>query len=104
MVASTPLMKIWEQMTEAYEYGIRQLWIVNVGDVKFQEIPLNYFMSLAYDFETWGSKIMNSAQIYTKMWIDKVFGSYTSQKNAKRFGKFWRVESAFKCSLEGLKH
>ena len=82
-VASTPLMKIWEQMTEAYEYGIRQLWIVNVGDVKFQEIPLNYFMSLAYDFETWGSKIMNSAQIYTKMWIDKVFGSYTSQKERK---------------------
>ena len=54
-VASVPLTKIWEQMTEAYAYGVRELWIVNVGDLKFQEYPLNYFMEMAYDFDTWGS-------------------------------------------------
>lgn len=47
-VASVPLTKIWEQMTEAYAYGVRELWIVNVGDLKFQEYPLNYFMEMAY--------------------------------------------------------
>lgn len=31
-VNSTPISKIWEQMTEAFEYGIHDLWIVNVGD------------------------------------------------------------------------
>ncbi|MCD8337757.1 MAG: glycosyl hydrolase 115 family protein [Lachnospiraceae bacterium] len=53
-VNSTPLTKIWEQMTQAWEYGIRDVWILNVGDVKFNEYPLGYFLSLAYDFETYG--------------------------------------------------
>ena len=64
----------------AYEYGIKDLWIVNVGDVKFQEFPLNYFMDLAYDFEKWGSLAPNSTKEYTKAWIESVFGSYTSKK------------------------
>lgn len=79
-VSSTELSKIWEQMTEAYEYGVRELWIVNVGDVKFQEFPLNYFMDLAYDFEKWGSLAPNSTKEYTKAWIESVFGSYTSKE------------------------
>ncbi len=79
-VSSTELSKIWEQMTEAYEYGVRELWIVNVGDVKFQEFPLNYFMDLAYDFEKWGSSAPNSTKEYTKAWISSMFGSYTSKE------------------------
>lgn len=79
-VSSTELSKIWEQMTEAYEYGVKELWIVNVGDVKFQEFPLNYFMDLAYDFEKWGSSATNSTKEYTKAWIESVFGSYTSKE------------------------
>ena len=79
-VSSTELSKIWEQMTEAYEYGVRELWIVNVGDVKFQEFPLNYFMDLAYDFEKWGSSATNSTKEYTKAWIESMFGSYTSKE------------------------
>lgn len=79
-VSSTELSKIWEQMTEAYEYGVRELWIVNVGDVKFQEFPLNYFMDLAYDFEKWGSLAPNSTKEYIKAWIESVFGSYTSKE------------------------
>ena len=79
-VSSTELSKIWEQMTEAYEYGVRELWIVNVGDVKVQEFPLNYFMDLAYDFEKWGSLAPNSTKEYTKAWIESVFGSYTSKE------------------------
>lgn len=79
-VSSTELSKIWEQMTEAYEYGVKELWIVNVGDVKFQEFPLNYFMDLAYDFEKWGSLAPNSTKEYTKAWIESIFGSYTSKE------------------------
>ena len=39
-VDSTPMSKTWEQMCTAYEYGIRDLWIVNVGGLKFHEVPL----------------------------------------------------------------
>ena len=40
-VNSTHLSKVWEQMCEAYDYGIRDIWVVNVGDLKPQELPLS---------------------------------------------------------------
>ena len=45
--------KIWEQMTTAYESGVRELWIVNVGDIATQEFPPSYFLDMAYDFGRW---------------------------------------------------
>ena len=72
-VNSTPLTKIWEQMTMAYEYGIKDVWIVNVGDLKFNEFPLSYFMNLAYDFEKWGTSAPNKTKEFTKEWIKQQF-------------------------------
>lgn len=67
------LTKTWEQMTQAYEYGVRELWIVNVGDLKGAEYPLCYFMDLAYDYETYSQK--NKTEEYAKTWIEQQFGS-----------------------------
>jgi len=67
--------RTWEQMCMAYDYGIKDAWIVNVGDLKFNEVPLAYFMELAYDFEKWGTNAPNSLIIeeYTKIWLKKTF-------------------------------
>ncbi len=54
-INSTHLPEVWQQMTTAYEYGIKRLWIVNVGDLGLQELPLSYFLELAYDFDKWGT-------------------------------------------------
>ncbi|MBR4608590.1 MAG: glycosyl hydrolase 115 family protein [Lachnospiraceae bacterium] len=70
---STPLSLIWEQMTEAYEYGIKDVWIVNVGDIKGNEVALNYFLDLAYDFEKWGSSAVGSWKVWLNQWAKKVF-------------------------------
>jgi len=70
---STSLERTWEQMTMAYDYGIKDIWIVNVGDLKFNETLLAYFMELAYDFEKWGTNAPNSIDRYTSMWLEKTF-------------------------------
>ena len=72
-VDSTPLSKTWEQMCQAYEYGIRDVWIVNVGDLKFHEVPLTYFMALAYDYEKWGYGNPDSYREYTKSFAQQSF-------------------------------
>ncbi len=82
-VDSTPLSKIWEQMSMAYEYGIRDVWIVNVGDVKFHEVPLTYFMSLAYDYERWGEKNPHSYEEYVKQWVHAVFSQVSDDLQTK---------------------
>lgn len=73
-INSTHLLKVWEQMGMAYEMGIRDIWVVNVGDLKPQELPLSYFLDLAYDFDTWGRKGAEQAQIYTRQWVKQQFG------------------------------
>ncbi|MCL2637095.1 MAG: glycosyl hydrolase 115 family protein [Oscillospiraceae bacterium] len=70
---STSFERTWEQMSMAYDYGIRDVWIVNVGDLKGNEVPLAYFMELAYDFEKWGTSAPNSIDEYTALWLEKTF-------------------------------
>ncbi|MDR1869096.1 MAG: glycosyl hydrolase 115 family protein [Treponema sp.] len=70
---STSFERTWEQMCMAYDYGIKDAWIVNVGDLKFNEVPLAYFLELAYDFEKWGSPSPNSIGQYTSLWLEKTF-------------------------------
>jgi hypothetical protein len=72
-MASTSFERTWEQMCMAYEYGIKDIWIVNVGDLKFNEVPLNYFMELSYDFEKWGTRSPNAIEEYTSVWLKKNF-------------------------------
>ncbi|MCI9336555.1 MAG: hypothetical protein HFH93_03265 [Lachnospiraceae bacterium] len=76
-VDSTPFSQIWEQMSEAYEYGIRDVWIVNVGDLKFHEVPLSYFMALAYDYDKWGYGNPDSCREYTRRWVKDTFQGTT---------------------------
>ncbi len=77
-INSTPLSAIWEQMTLAYEHGIQDVWMVNVGDLKGNEFPLSYFLELAYDYDTWGSTCINGTQAYTEKWMRTQFGEVVS--------------------------
>jgi len=83
-INSSYLPKIWEQMTMAYDFGVRDLWIVNVGDVATQEFPLSYFLDLAYDFEKWGTSAKNKTELYTKQWIERQFGGVFSEDGMKK--------------------
>ena len=44
----TPSQSMWEQLTLAYDYGIRRMWILNVGDLKPMEYPITLFMDMAW--------------------------------------------------------
>jgi hypothetical protein len=96
-VASTSFERTWEQMCMAYDYGIKDIWIVNAGDVKFNEVPLNYFMELAYDFEKWGTRSPNSIGEYASSWLKKNFMNVkqeTREKMAEVLHGFLRINAA----------
>ncbi|WP_416151703.1 glycosyl hydrolase 115 family protein [Salipaludibacillus sp. HK11] len=83
-INSSYLPKIWEQMSMAYDFGVRDLWIVNVGDIFTQEFPLSYFLDLAYDFEKWGTSAVNNTDIYTKLWIQRQFDAVFGEAEMKK--------------------
>lgn len=39
---------LWSELSKAYEQGVRQLWVVNVGDLKNCERSMELFLSLAW--------------------------------------------------------
>lgn len=80
-VNSSYLPKIWEQMTQAYDFGIRELWIVNVGDIATQELPLSYFLDLAYDFDRWGTSAINTTGEYLEQWVRQQFGAFCGDED-----------------------
>lgn len=87
-VDSTPLAQTWEAMTQAWDYGIRELWIVNVGDLKLHEVPLTYFLALAYDFEKWGTGNPDSPAQYLRHWAAKTFPQASQAQQEEIAGVF----------------
>lgn len=45
----SPIPRVWEQMNLCYRYGVSELWIVNVGDLKPMEYPITFFLDMAWD-------------------------------------------------------
>lgn len=104
------LTKTWEMMTQAYESGVREMWIVNVGDLKAVEYPLCYFMELAYDYETWGSGAPNKTEAFLKRWIEKQFGSRLSENQKEMMAEViegytkWNAARSPEAMREGIFH
>lgn len=48
-VNTTTLPKLREQLHEAYASGIDRIWIINVGDLKPKEVPIDFIMSYAWN-------------------------------------------------------
>ena len=64
--------RTWEQMDLAWEYGARQIWIANVGDLKPMELPISFFLDYAWNPDDWPQERMQS---YTRMWAREQFGA-----------------------------
>jgi hypothetical protein len=70
-INTSPIAKIWDQMSLAKEYGADRIWIVNVGHFKGYEFPLEYFMNLAWNTARWTNDNLNQ---FTRLWAAREFG------------------------------
>ena len=43
----TPIQNMWEQLQLTYDYGVDRLWVLNVGDLKPMEYPIDLFLAMA---------------------------------------------------------
>ncbi|MEO8100757.1 MAG: glycosyl hydrolase 115 family protein [Acidobacteriota bacterium] len=68
---TSPLPKIWEQMSLAKQYGADRIWIVNVGHFKGYELPTEYFLSLGWNTGRWTGENVNE---FTLLWAAREFG------------------------------
>ena len=96
-INQTPLTKVWEQMTTAYDAGVDRIWIVNVGDLKPMELPIDYFLSLAYDYEQWSPA--NKVDEFTKKWAARQFGESVADDAAAVLNGYTKILGARKAEV-----
>jgi hypothetical protein len=71
-VNTNEISRVWEQMHLAYEHGVDHIWIVNVGDIKPMEFPIQFFLDYAWNPDQWPA---NGIPYYTRLWARQQFGS-----------------------------
>lgn len=63
--------KVWQQMDLAYARGARDVWVVNVGDIKPMEYPISFFMDMAWSPQAMTPEALRS---YPDAWASQQFG------------------------------
>jgi hypothetical protein len=91
-----PIQRTWEQMNLAYRHGVDRIWIVNVGDLKPMEFPIEFFLDFAWNPDQWqADKLME----YTRQWAEEQFGSNYAKTIATMLNDYTRFNSRRKPEL-----
>jgi hypothetical protein len=80
--------RVWEQMRMAYGYGVDRIWIVNVGDIKPMEFPIQFFLDLAWNPEQWDAGELPG---YYTLWARQQFGP----EHAEEIGNMLKMYTKF---------
>jgi beta-xylosidase len=90
------ISRVWEQMRLAYEHNARQIWIVNVGDIKPLEFPTQFFLDYAWNPERWSAGRLPE---YTRLWAEQQFGPRYAAEIAEILTKYTTYNSRRKPEL-----
>ncbi len=68
---STHPVMIWEEMTRAWNSGARNIWVLNVGDIRPCEYPMQLFLDMAYNMGDFPGS--GSVWKHHKAWMEEIF-------------------------------
>jgi len=91
-----PIAKVWEQMNLAYHYGADRIWIVNVGDLKPMELPIDFFLNMAWKPENWHKEKISE---FTRLWAERQFGPQFAPDIADVLSKYTKYNGRRKPEL-----
>lgn len=79
------VQRMWEQLQLTYTYGVDKLWILNVGDLKPMEFPIDFWFKMA-----WNPDQFNAGNLY----------AYTEDFCRQQFGEKYAKEAARLLNLQ----
>jgi len=95
-INTNPIPKVWEQMNLAYHYDANRIWIVNVGDLKPMEFPIEFFLTFARDPQAWPKERLGE---FTRLWAERQFGPAHASEIADLIAKFGKYTGRRKPEL-----
>lgn len=91
-----PITKVWEQMNLSYEYGADRIWIVNVGDLKPLEFPIEFFLTIAREPRRWPKERIAE---FTRLWAEREFGTEYAPAIARIVSQYTKLNGRRKPEL-----
>jgi Glycosyl hydrolase family 115/Gylcosyl hydrolase family 115 C-terminal domain len=95
-VDTNSLPNLWEQLNLSYNYGVSRLWMVNVGDLKNEEHPLEFFMDYAWNPSRW---TLDRLQQWEEQWSAQQFGKDRATAIANVLHRYGKLQSRRKPEL-----
>ncbi|MBO9634822.1 MAG: glycosyl hydrolase 115 family protein, partial [Chitinophagaceae bacterium] len=95
-INTNPLPRVWEQMHLAWEHGVDQIWIVNVGDLKPMELPVSFFLDYAWNPNRIGP---DGIRHYTEQWAAAQFGDTFKKEIATLLAGYTKITGRCKPEL-----
>ena len=72
--------RVWEQMNLTYHHGVDKLWIVNVGDLKSMEYPIQFWFDMAWNPDSFNP---NNLVAHSVEFCKSVFGEEYAEEAAR---------------------
>ena len=79
---------VYNEMREAYDHNVRQLWIVNVHDPKVAGYDLELFLDMAWNIDCVSGETIND---HYKAWLCRQFGKEAGERLFPVMHDFYRL-------------
>lgn len=83
------------ELTKAYTFGARKIWVFNIGDIKPAEKELSFAMDLAWDIDRWKPE---DAHKYIGQWASRIFGKKAGTEIAAIYDSYYGLMASGKDS------
>ena len=80
----TQTQQMFEQLSLAYDYGIQRMWILNVGDLKPMEYPIQLFLDMAWNPKEYTQQNVTD---HTTRFFRSVLGSPAADEAASIYNR-----------------
>ncbi|MCR5455003.1 MAG: glycosyl hydrolase 115 family protein, partial [Bacteroidales bacterium] len=80
----TQTQQMFEQLSLAYDFGIEKLWVLNVGDLKPMEYPIQLFCDMAYEPKNYN---LQNVTNHTEKFFESIVGKDLAKEAARIYNR-----------------
>ena len=80
----TQTQQMFEQLSLAYDFGIQRMWILNVGDLKPMEYPIQLFMDMAWNPKEYTQQTVTD---HTRRFFSSVLSDFIAEEAADIYNR-----------------
>ncbi|MGW3646733.1 glycosyl hydrolase 115 family protein [Streptomyces sp. NPDC000878] len=95
-VDTANLQNLWDQLHQAHAYGNRTLWVTNVGDLKGNELPTEFFLNYAWNPARWD---LSNLEEWERRYARQNFGAEHAAAIASVLAEYGQLQARRKPEL-----